>query len=135
MDTNLLIVISVSVLMGYMTAYIVVYHRVKPKRKHKAKFIPLYPVGQAHRYESEDDEVYWQNQIRQAEDNINDAQREHRDVIEDYMRWRRDKAQDEWRITFNFPGNNPFADDDAPPPEPDNKLLGYLRKITDEDSN
>lgn len=111
--------------------------RRKSKRKRKAVFgWFVYPA------EHERDETYWQDRVHAARTGVVDAQREYRDTLQDYAKWQGDKAIEEAKqardaeLAAAMKVYRIEADgDNLIPIERDNKLLAYLRQLTDEDSN
>lgn len=112
--------------------------RPRSKRKRKAVFGGfVYPAAQYER-----DEGYWRDRLEAARTGVVDAQREYRDTLQDYAKWQGDKAIEEAKqardaeLAAAMKVYRIEADgDNLIPIERDNKLLAYLRQLTDEDSN
>lgn len=137
-NIRLIDILFVTCVLEIVIIFLLEWRRLSGKRKRKTAFDGfVYPAAQYER-----DEAYWQDRVHAARTGVVDAQREYRDALEDYAKWRGDKAIEEARqardaeLEAAMKAYRIEADgDNAIPIECDNKLLAYLRQITDKDSN
>lgn len=114
---------------------------LKPKRKRKAGYTPMITYKSSKGWHAPDDEADWQERLESARAAVVDAQREYRDTLQGYAKWRGDRAIEEAKQARDAEldaANRAYrigAGDNLIPIERDNKLLAYLRQITDDSSN